>query len=342
MVYVNASDYLPTTEALGVRIAVHGQREFPFPDTFGFSAPTGFISSFGISMTTVTRMPAPYGTCEKEEDRNKTAFLYKGYEYSTEGCYRSCFQFQMLQECGCGDPRLPLPPGAEACKAADVEGRQCIAEKTEESGGLHGGPGCICNQPCWQKAYGVSFSASRWPADTFIIKECTAATPEECVELYQKNGALLEVYYEQLNYEKLSEKEAYGWVNLIADFGGQLGLWLGISVLTTVEFLVAIYDFIRTFWHYDEEKIKRKETHDAEILASRRIPSLHSVSPCLDVLLLVSCIFDRTGKEALNRCGHSASFRLGDGWLWFSIAGAWPLLLLSLMSLQLSLMLILE
>ena len=31
----------------GVRIAVHNQTEMPFPDVFGFSAPTGFVSSFG-------------------------------------------------------------------------------------------------------------------------------------------------------------------------------------------------------------------------------------------------------------------------------------------------------
>lgn len=50
MLFVNASDYLPTTEATGVRLAIHGQDEHPFPDTFGYSAPTGAISSFGLSM----------------------------------------------------------------------------------------------------------------------------------------------------------------------------------------------------------------------------------------------------------------------------------------------------
>lgn len=50
MVFVNATDYLPTTEATGVRIAIHGQDEYPFPDTFGYSAPTGAVSSFGLSM----------------------------------------------------------------------------------------------------------------------------------------------------------------------------------------------------------------------------------------------------------------------------------------------------
>lgn len=34
----------------GVRIAVHNQTEYPFPDTFGYNAPTGFLTSFGIKL----------------------------------------------------------------------------------------------------------------------------------------------------------------------------------------------------------------------------------------------------------------------------------------------------
>ncbi|KHJ86253.1 hypothetical protein OESDEN_14001 [Oesophagostomum dentatum] len=54
MLYVNASDYLPTSEAVGVRLTIHDKDEFPFPDTFGYSAPTGYISSFGMRMVTLT------------------------------------------------------------------------------------------------------------------------------------------------------------------------------------------------------------------------------------------------------------------------------------------------
>ncbi|TMS36272.1 hypothetical protein L596_003474 [Steinernema carpocapsae] len=53
----------------------------------------------------------------------------------------------------------------------------------------------------------------------------------------RENGAMVEVFYEQLNFEMLTESEAYGFVNLLADFGGQLGLWCGISFLTCCEFL---------------------------------------------------------------------------------------------------------
>lgn len=38
---------------------------------------------------------------------------------------------------------------------------------------------------------------------------------------------MLEVFYEQLNFEMLIESSAYGVTNMMADFGGQLGLWLG-------------------------------------------------------------------------------------------------------------------
>lgn len=39
--------------------------------------------------------------------------------------------------------------------------------------------------------------------------------------------AMLEIYYEQMSYEKLTEHESYLFVNFISDVGGQAGLWLG-------------------------------------------------------------------------------------------------------------------
>ncbi|GMT05278.1 hypothetical protein PENTCL1PPCAC_27452, partial [Pristionchus entomophagus] len=117
LVYVNASDYMPTTEATGVRLTIHDKEDFPFPDTFGYSAPTGYVSSFGLRLRKMSRLPAPYGDCIP--DGKGSDYIYDHYEYSVEGCYRSCFQQLVLKECLCGDPRFPVPDGKKHCEAAD-------------------------------------------------------------------------------------------------------------------------------------------------------------------------------------------------------------------------------
>ena len=76
------TEYLPTTEAVGIRITVHDKDEYPFPDTFGYSAPTGYISSFGMRMTKMSRLPAPYGDCVP--DGLTANYIYSGHRYSTE------------------------------------------------------------------------------------------------------------------------------------------------------------------------------------------------------------------------------------------------------------------
>ncbi|XP_025110816.1 acid-sensing ion channel 1-like [Pomacea canaliculata] len=47
----------------------------------------------------------------------------------------------------------------------------------------------------------------------------------------------LQVYYDSLNYEIITEKPAYEVEQFLADIGGTLGLWIGASVLGLGELL---------------------------------------------------------------------------------------------------------
>lgn len=262
LVYVNASDYMPTTEATGVRLTIHDKDEFPFPDTFGYSAPTGYVSSFGLRLRKMTRLPAPYGDCVP--DGKTSDYIYKNYEYSVEGCYRSCFQQLVLKECKCGDPRFPVPEGVHHCEAADPVARRCLDARMNELGGLHGSFRCRCQQPCRQSIYSVTYSPAKWPSLSLQIQlgSCNG-TNAECNKHYKENGAMVEVFYEQLNFEMLTESEAYGFVNLLADFGGQLGLWCGISFLTCCEF---VFLFLETTYMSAEHNwaLYKKKKADKE------------------------------------------------------------------------------
>ncbi|CEF63897.1 Na+ channel, amiloride-sensitive family and Degenerin family-containing protein [Strongyloides ratti] len=257
LVYVNASEYMPTTEATGVRLTIHDKEDFPFPDTFGYSAPTGYISSFGLRLRKMTRLPAPYGDCI--QDGKTKDYIYDEYEYTVEGCYRSCFQQLVLKDCLCGDPRFPVPDGTNHCQATDPVARKCLDEKLKELGGVHGSFRCRCQQPCKQSIYSVTYSAAKWPSLSLQIQlGACVGTNEECNKHYKENGAMVEVFYEQLNYEMLTESEAYGFVNLLADFGGQLGLWCGVSFLTCFEILDFLFHTICLVVRHNYEKIKNK------------------------------------------------------------------------------------
>lgn len=66
-----------------------------------------------------------------------------------------------------------------------------------------------------------------------------------------------QVFFEQLNYELLREAESYSMVNLLSDFGGQFGLWLGCSIITLFEFawIIGQLLWISFDHHYEEYQL---------------------------------------------------------------------------------------
>uniref|UniRef100_A0AC35U7H9 Degenerin mec-10 n=1 Tax=Rhabditophanes sp. KR3021 TaxID=114890 RepID=A0AC35U7H9_9BILA len=260
LVYVNASDYLATTEAVGVRITIHDKDEYPYPDTFGYNAPTGYISSFGMKLQKMNRLPAPFGDCV-ERSTKLDDYIYTDYRYSTEGCYRTCFQHMVVKDCGCGDPRFPVTKGLH-CQVFNPIARKCLEEKTKNLGDENASFKCICHQPCEQSVYTVSYSAAIWPSESLnITLPACVGQNETCNGHYTENGAMIEMFYEVLNFEVFTESVAYGLVKMLADFGGQLGLWSGVSFLTCCEFVFLFFEVIfMMFNHYHaKKKAKRME-----------------------------------------------------------------------------------
>ncbi|CAD5216048.1 unnamed protein product [Bursaphelenchus okinawaensis] len=259
LVFVNTTEYLPTTEAVGVRLTIHDADEYPFPETSGYSAPTGYISSFGVQLARISRLPEPYGKCVPDGVDQK--YIYQGYKYSLEGCYRTCFQDEAVARCGCGDPRFPVI-NASHCQVFDPEARKCLERIAHEASVMDPeAMKCTCDQPCEQPSYQLSYSCANWPSTSLNISvgKCNLP-PGECNEYYAENGAMVEVFYEALNYEVLSETEAYGLVKMMADFGGQLGLWSGVSVMTCCEFFFLVMEVMFMLLDHHRRVVHKKLT----------------------------------------------------------------------------------
>lgn len=130
---------------------------------------------------------------------------------------------------------------------------------------------CRCHPPCSEIAYDVTYSLSRWPADSFDGDEAYSDIfwaekyhrrfegPQDAdkYELYgthfdeaNRNAAMrdfarLNVYIADSNVLKTEEEVDYTCTQLLADIGGQLGLWIGVSVITLAEVLAFLGDVVR-------------------------------------------------------------------------------------------------
>ncbi|CAF0806804.1 unnamed protein product, partial [Brachionus calyciflorus] len=60
----------------------------------------------------------------------------------------------------------------------------------------------------------------------------------------KKDLISLNVYYETLNYEEITEKESIDFVGLLSSIGGIAGLFLGISFLSLVEIIEIAFQII--------------------------------------------------------------------------------------------------
>jgi amiloride-sensitive sodium channel subunit alpha/amiloride-sensitive sodium channel subunit gamma len=90
--------------------------------------------------------------------------------------------------------------------------------------------------------YTVTSSIGKWPDGSTkdFVPGCLEGmySNVSCLETYEENFVVLEVYYEKLNYEELNESPHQSFSIMLSNLGGQIGLWLGMSIISAIEFAV--------------------------------------------------------------------------------------------------------
>ena len=126
---------------------------------------------------------------------------------------------------------------------------------------------CPCNPACEDRYYSKDVSITDWPnvpytpylverlrkySDSDLILNYlnsvlndTSATVEQINEKMRLNFARIEIYFQNLNFEQVTEKPSYTMTQLITDFGGNIGLWIGWSVLTFLEIAVFLVNTVK-------------------------------------------------------------------------------------------------
>lgn len=181
---------------------------------------------------------------------------------------------------------------------------------------------CNCFPPCDEILYDVSYSLSKWPAsgyegdaayfDVFYVehfRERFLKTPKfNMVASYFTDAtrehtmtdfARLNVYIADSNVIITQELEDYTSTQLVSDIGGQLGLWIGISIITLAEVIELVCDLCRLAF-----TAKRKEPRRNHYALGNR----NSTNHCNN--LYISAV-DSQDSSAMILTGHHGDGRHG-------------------------------
>ncbi len=98
--------YMMSTDAAGVKVAIHNPGTHPFPRSLGYSARINARTSFALTLERTERLSLPWGNCTSDDRKEQTPFSYF-YEgsYTFQGCMDSCLQKQLIEKCGCAHYR---------------------------------------------------------------------------------------------------------------------------------------------------------------------------------------------------------------------------------------------
>lgn len=237
------SEYVSTSESVGIRFRLHPFDEDPFPETHGQSVGVGrqaFILAANLEMS---RLDFPKGTCfDGSPSELSFDYIYPRSRYTLEGCLRSLLQKAVLEECHCGDYRLPRPGRAQnltLCPTSDP----CYKKVLKEREGLWPVQS-PCQEPCHQSLYRLaSISHSHWPSYEFNGSLCSNVKEKgsrACHQFYGEETVKLVIGLAHQAFPLVKEEAEYNKERAWVEFSGCLSLWLGISILTLFETLLHV------------------------------------------------------------------------------------------------------
>ncbi|KFQ44001.1 Acid-sensing ion channel 4, partial [Nestor notabilis] len=240
MLDIQQEEYLPiwretneTSFEAGIRVQIHSQDEPPYIHQLGFGVSPGFQTFVSCQEQRLTYLPQPWGNCRASVQGEQTLPGYDTYRIAAcrlaRGKARYSLHRTITSATSLSTQRPPHPlhmlPYTQDAAVEDSQER------------------CSCPTPCNLTRYGKEISMVRIPnkgSARYLARKYNKN------ETYiRENFLVLDIFFEALNYEAIEQKKAYDLAGLLGDIGGQMGLFIGASILTILEILDYVFEGVR-------------------------------------------------------------------------------------------------
>ncbi|XP_066300711.1 acid-sensing ion channel 5-like isoform X1 [Branchiostoma lanceolatum] len=205
---------------IGIRILLHDQAEPPVMDSQAVALAPGNHAFMAVKQTQYLNHEPPWGRCA---DLQLTHYD----TYSLPACQLECRSRHVEQACQCTPYFLPgtSPP----CDPQTIF--QCVNQVLNRL--VAGELRCDCPIPCTMTKYGAAVTYAGYP--NRLTKKSYNSAFNLTPDYIKENGVILDIYYDALNYQKISQLKAVDSGQLASNMGGMMGLFIGASVMTILE-----------------------------------------------------------------------------------------------------------
>ncbi|KAG8452723.1 hypothetical protein GDO86_004496 [Hymenochirus boettgeri] len=240
MLDIQQDEYLPvwgetdeTSFEAGIKVQIHSQDEPPFIDQLGFGVAPGFQTFVSCQEQRLTYLPPPWGDCRSGPMDSEFFDTY-----SISACRIDCETRYLVENCNCrmvhmpGDANYCTPELYKECADPALD---FLVEKDNDF--------CVCETPCNMTRYGKELSMVKIPSKAsarYLAKKYNKSE-----QYIAENILVLDIFFEALNYETIEQKKAYEVAGLLGDIGGQMGLFIGASILTVLELFDYAYEVLK-------------------------------------------------------------------------------------------------
>ncbi|XP_069171445.1 uncharacterized protein [Procambarus clarkii] len=262
------------SQEIGLRMIVHSPYQLPFPEDEGFNVSPGNSINVVVTTKKLEKVGEPHGDCKLKGKSQ----IFK--EYSSLRCKKICIERHFWIMCGCYVGKSPvydikgLIKPNNSCSLINAKEKLCMDKVMflYQQQLLN----CICPQACKETVYEsrVTLAEENRPFYNIIQKLLNRTLGDSLCS--KKTGLVrIHLYLDSLTYEIIRESPAYTWDTLVSNVGGALGLFIGMSLITIVEFLELMVDVILLCF---QSRWKSKPDSQMKTVAPTR-STVHSLKP---------------------------------------------------------------
>ena len=256
----------------GVHVFVHNKSVLPSP-VDGIDVSSGELTNIAIEKSFVKKLEYPYNDCQSNLNNPDVfdseifkVFLKSNKTYTQKRCFEACIQIELIEKCSCYNPFLFKLNSSNICdNSSEIT---CVSNVYELFYKQDVNKKCspYCPLECDSITYSLSVSHSSYPNPEYakylksqpIIQSKFQNSKTSSInstldknysieisdrELKQSIAAI-RIYYNDLKYTFVTQIPKMNILDLLANVGGQLGLFIGISFLSFVEIFDAIFRVI--------------------------------------------------------------------------------------------------